>query len=127
MRNYMDNKTQSAGQKRKQPTKPSTDATIASMAKPRKQYVTRYDAWKYFTKSNNDPENVRCNHCPSVFEYKSKSATSVLWTHHNACKGYKQLLLIILTLKRHWLKVVNLVSWCELDLIKKLAEKQLLR
>ena len=40
----MDNKTRSAGQKREQPTKPSADATIASMAKPKKQYVTCSDA-----------------------------------------------------------------------------------
>ncbi|KAF3571418.1 hypothetical protein F2Q69_00061323 [Brassica cretica] len=42
--NYMDNKTQSAGQKREQPTKSSADATIALMAKPKKQYVTCSDA-----------------------------------------------------------------------------------
>ena len=41
------------------------------------------------TKSKDNPEKVKCNHCPSVFEYKSKSATSVLWTYQNACKGYK--------------------------------------
>ncbi|KAL0716451.1 hypothetical protein Bca4012_065773 [Brassica carinata] len=89
MGDSMANKTQSAGQKRKQPTEPSTDAANASMAKPRKQYVSRSDAWKHFTKSKDDPEKVRCNHCPSVLKYKSKSGTSVLWTHHNACKGYK--------------------------------------
>lgn len=46
----MANKTQYAGQKRKQPT------TNVSMAKPKKQYVTLFDVWKYFTKSKDDSE-----------------------------------------------------------------------
>ncbi|KAL0694868.1 hypothetical protein Bca4012_062048 [Brassica carinata] len=35
---------------------PSTDAANASMEKPRKQYATRSDVWKYYTKSKDDPE-----------------------------------------------------------------------
>ncbi|WZZ87499.1 hypothetical protein YC2023_116078 [Brassica napus] len=58
MEDSMANKTQSAGQKRKQPTEPSTNATDASMARPRKQYVTRSDAWQHFTKSKDDPEKL---------------------------------------------------------------------
>lgn len=51
--------------------------------------MTRSDAWNFFTKSKDDPKKVRCNYCPLFLKYKSKSGTSVLWTHHNACKRYK--------------------------------------
>lgn len=56
----------------------ATDRTFyrcyyTSISKPKKQYVTRFDAWNFFTKSKDNPEKVRCNCCPSVLKYKSKS------------------------------------------------------